>query len=71
MGVLWATVLIMISEAEARARSASLEKNMIIAYLEKEIELLENKNLDDLKKIIQTYIEKIIVYEERVEVFAT
>lgn len=23
-----------------------------------------HKNLDDLKKIIQTYIEKIIVYEE-------
>lgn len=40
-----------------------------IAYLEKEIELLENKNPDDLKKIIQTYIEKIIVYEGHIEVF--
>ena len=64
-----ATVLIMISETETRARSSTLDKSMIIAYLEKEIELLENKNPDDLKKIIQTYIEKIIVYEERIEVF--
>ena len=64
-----ATVLNMIKETELKMNSSSLDKNMIIAYLENEIKLLENKNPDDLKKIIQTYIEKIIVYEEHVEVF--
>lgn len=48
----------MISEAETRVKSASLDKNMIIVYLEKQITLLENKNPNGLKKILQTYIEK-------------
>ena len=28
-----------------------------------------HKKPDDLKKIIQTYVEKVVVYEERIEVF--
>lgn len=35
---------------------------MIVTYLEKDIEALKNKNPDDLKKIIQTYVEKIVIY---------
>lgn len=42
---------------------------MIVAYLEKDITAIKNKNLDDLKKIIQTYIEKVVIFEEHVEVF--
>ncbi|WP_371368105.1 hypothetical protein SRRS_17990 [Sporomusa rhizae] len=42
---------------------------MVVAYLEKDIAALKNKKPDDLKKIIQTYVEKVVVYEEYVEVF--
>ena len=41
----------------------------IVDYLSQDIGILENKKPDDLKKIIQTYVEKVVVYEERIEVF--
>ena len=46
-----------------------LNRDAIIEYLSQDISDLENKKLHDLKKIIQTYVEKIVVYEERIEVF--
>ena len=46
-----------------------LNRDTIIDYLSQDIRDLENKKPDDLKKIIQTYVEKIVVYEERIEVF--
>jgi site-specific DNA recombinase len=42
---------------------------MVIMYLAKDMEALKNKSLDDIKKIIQTYVEKILVHEEYIEVF--
>ncbi len=64
-----ADILIIITEYQTKLKSASLDKSMVIAYLEKDIAALKNKNPDDLKKIIQTYVEKVVVYEEYVEVF--
>ena len=46
-----------------------LNRDTIIDYLSQDIRDLENKKPDDLKKIIQTYVEKVVVYEERIEVF--
>jgi len=34
-----------------------------VAYPKKDITAIKNKNTDDLKKIIQTYLEKIVVFE--------
>lgn len=64
-----ADVLIMISETQSKIKTTSLDKAMVVAYLEKDIEALKNKNPDDIKKIIQTYVEKVVIYEEHVEVF--
>jgi site-specific DNA recombinase len=63
-----ADATIMISEIQCKQKATSLDKTIIIAYLEKDVSALENKNPDDLKKIIQTYIEKVVIYEEHVEV---
>ena len=46
-----------------------LNRDTIIDYLSQDIRDLENKKPDDLKKIIQTYVEKVVVYEERIDVF--
>jgi site-specific DNA recombinase len=62
-------ILIMIRETKIKMAATALDKNMIIAYLEKDIKLLENKKPDDLKRIIQTYIEKVVIYEEHIDVF--
>lgn len=48
----------MISETQSKLKTPFLDKAMIIAYLKKDVVALENKNPDDLKKIIQTYIKK-------------
>ena len=64
-----ADATIMINEIQCKQKATSLDKTIVIAYLEKDVSALENKNPDDLKKIIQTYVEKIVVYEERIEVF--
>jgi site-specific DNA recombinase len=64
-----AEVTIMISESRSKAKATTLDKAMIVAYLQNDIEVLESKNPDDLKKIIQTYIEKVVIYEDYVEVF--
>ncbi len=63
-----ADILIMINEYQSKLKSASLDRSMVVAYLEKDIAALKSKNPDDLKKIIQTYIEKVVIYEEHVEV---
>ncbi len=64
-----AEILMIINEYQTKLKSVSLDKSMIVAYLEKDIAALKSKNPDDLKKIIQTYVEKVVVYEEYVEVF--
>lgn len=62
-------ISIRIGETRCKLKATSLDKAMIIAYLEKDVTALENKNPDDLKKIIQTYVEKVVIHEEYVEVF--
>ena len=53
----------MIRETQSKRAATSLGKNMIIAFLKKDIKLLENKSLDNLKKIIQTFIEKTVIIQ--------
>ena len=58
-----------IHSLQRRKRNDMLNRAAIIDYLSQDIGSLENKKPDDLKKIIQTYVEKVVVYEERIEVF--
>ncbi|MBP2654684.1 MAG: hypothetical protein H6Q73_2253 [Firmicutes bacterium] len=60
-------VLLCIDEFQNKLKSTSLGKSMVIAYLEKDIAAPKSKNPDDLKKTIQTYIEKVVIFEEHVE----
>ena len=54
---------------QRRKSTDILNRAAIVEYLSQYIGSLENKKPDDLKKIIQTYVEKVVVYEERIEVF--
>ena len=58
-----------IHSLQRRKRNDMLNRAAIVDYLSQDIGILENKKPDDLKKIIQTYVEKVVVYEERIEVF--
>ena len=58
-----------IHSLQRRKRNDMLNRAAIVDYLSQDIGSLENKKPDDLKKIIQTYVEKVVVYEERIEVF--
>lgn len=42
----------------------SLDRDMIIKYFQKDMDALYNKSPEDLKKIIQTYVEKVEVYQD-------
>lgn len=64
-----AELLSKISEIQTRSLSIDLDKNMIIQYLNNDMNNLQNKSPDDLKRIIQTYVDKVKVFEEQVEVF--
>jgi site-specific DNA recombinase len=57
-----------ISEMKNRMLCTTLDRDMIINYLKKDMEAIESKNPDDLKKIIQTYVEKVIVSQDHVDI---
>jgi site-specific DNA recombinase len=58
-----------ISEIRGKMLCTSLDRDMIIKYLQKDMEALNNKSPEDLKKIIQTYVEKVLVYQDYVDIF--
>lgn len=47
-----------IHSLQRRKRNDMLNRAAIVDYLSQDIGILENKKPDDLKKIIQTYVEK-------------
>ncbi len=63
-----AQVSTMISDIRSKMLCPSIDKNMIIKYLQKDAEALENKNPDDIKKLIQTYVEKVLVHQDYVDI---
>lgn len=58
-----------IREATRKSVKLNISRDMVVQYLEKDIVSLKNKNPEDLKKIIQTYVKKVVVSQETVEVF--
>ena len=40
----------------------------VIAYLQENMRLLQNKNPDTCKKLIREFVEKVIVTQEKIEV---
>lgn len=46
----------------------SLDRDMIIKYLQKDMDVLNNKSPEDLKKIVQTYVEKVEVYQDYADI---
>ena len=64
-----AVITATLKSLQQRKSNDMLSRAAIVDYLSQDIGSLENKKPDDLKKIIQTYVEKVVVYEERIEVF--
>lgn len=56
------------SELQCSLDSKVLDENLIRQYLLKDASLLKNKSVDDIKNIINTYVESVLVYDEKVEV---
>ncbi|MBN7575447.1 MULTISPECIES: recombinase family protein [Clostridium] len=59
------TLLIRINEAEREAKLNSPTEDMIKKYLKKDSDIKE-KSLENKKKVIQTHVQKITVYEDRI-----
>lgn len=57
-----------LNEAKLQAEINSPTIDMIKKYLKKDANIKE-KSLDDQKKIIQTYVEKIIVHDNEIEIY--
>lgn len=58
-----------IQEAEALARRSLITEDRISSYLERHREIVKNKSIDECKKVINNYIEKVVVYKDSIEVF--
>lgn len=56
-------------EVAQKSTKLNIDRDMVVQYLQKDIVSLKNKNPEDLKKIIQTYVKKVVVSQETVEVF--
>ncbi|WP_162636620.1 stalk domain-containing protein [Paenibacillus odorifer] len=56
-------------EVARKSTKLNINRDMVVHYLQKDIIALKNKNPEDLKKIIQTYVKKVVVSQETVEVF--
>lgn len=60
-------LLIRINEAEREEKLNKPSMDMIIKYLSKDSDI-KLKSLDDQKKIIQTYIKEILVFEDNIKI---
>ena len=56
------------TELQCSLDSKILDENLIKQYLLKDASLLKNKSANDIKNIINTYVESVLVYDEKVEV---
>lgn len=56
-----------INEIKATMNSSELNENLIQQYLIKDIKVINNKSANDLKAIINTYVESVLVHEDKVE----
>lgn len=56
------------TELQLKLDSKQLDKNLIKQYLLKDASSIKSKSVDDIKHIINTYVESVLVYDEKVEV---
>ncbi len=55
------------NEIKATMNSSELNENLIQQYLIKDIKVINNKSANDLKAIINTYVESVLVHEDKVD----
>lgn len=63
-----ANIMQKLEEAKSQAEIHSLSAETIRKYLEKDMGI-KTKSLDEQKRIIQTYVQKVVVYEDYIEVY--
>ncbi|GAA0107890.1 recombinase family protein [Clostridium tertium] len=56
------------TELEYKLNNSILDEKLIREYLLKDSLILKSKSADDLKHIINTYIDSVIIYEDKVEI---
>ncbi|WP_057979439.1 recombinase family protein, partial [Caloramator mitchellensis] len=59
-------VISTIHELRHKLETHSLNEELIEKYLIKDMHRLQNKNVDDIQEIINTYVDKVIVYDDKV-----
>ncbi|MEL7596800.1 MAG: recombinase family protein, partial [Clostridiaceae bacterium] len=57
-----------INEIKATMNSSKLNEKLIEQYLIKDINAINEKSANDLKTIINTYVESVLVYEDKVDI---
>ncbi len=62
-----ASLTIKLEEAKLQAQTHSPTPDMIRRYLQKDADI-RNKSLEEQKRIIQTYVKKVIVYENKIDI---
>ena len=62
------TLIIRIEEAKRQAEINSPSREFIRSYLEQDSDI-KNKSPEDQKRIIQTYVVKVVVYKDRIDTY--
>lgn len=57
-----------INEIKATMNSSELNEKLIEQYLIKDITAINEKSANDLKTIINTYVESVLVHEDKVDI---
>jgi len=57
-----------INEIKATMNSSALNEKLIEQYLIKDITAINEKSANDLKTIINTYVESVLVHEDKVDI---
>lgn len=56
------------TELEYKLNNSILDETLVREYLIKDSLALKSKSADDLKRIINTYVDSVIIYEDKVEI---
>lgn len=63
-----ANLTIKLEEAKLQAQTHAPTEDMIRKYLQKDADI-KNKSLEEQKRIIQAFVQKVIVYDDRFDIF--
>lgn len=62
------TLEIQLQEWQFKAEASTISIDSVTEYLQTNMRLLQNKNLDTCKRLIQEFVERVIVTKEKIEV---